>query len=78
MKFRHSAELLRNIAALTGLFYIAPIATAFLFRPSAALVVSSGDFVADIAKSLLGAVAVSLVLLGRSYFTRRRKENAST
>jgi hypothetical protein len=76
MKFRHSAELLRNITALTGLFYIAPIATAFLLRPSAELVMSSGDFVADIAKSLLGAVAVSLVLLGRSHFTRRR--NAST
>lgn len=78
MKFRHSAELLRDIVAFTGLFYIAPIATAFLFRPSTALVVSSGDFMADIAKSLLGAIAVSLVLLGRSYFTRTRKENAGT
>lgn len=71
-------EIIRNTAAFTGFFYIVPIAASFLLTDSSALTLTQGEFFADLLKSLLVAIAVSIVLLGRNLFTRRRKGNART
>ena len=71
-------EFVRNTTTFTGFFYVVPMAASFLLTDTSALTLTREMFFADLFRSLLVALAVSLVLVGRDLFTRRRKGNART
>jgi len=69
-------NVLKNTILFSGLFFILPQAMLFIFSGQTSVMVSKTEFLNDLSFSFSLAVLVSVVLLGREHFIKRKNNNA--
>lgn len=69
-------NVLKNTVLFSGVFYILPQAMIFIFSEQTFVTMSRAEFLKDLSFSFSLAVFISIVLLGRELFIRRKTKDA--
>lgn len=69
-------NVLKNTVLFSGIFYVLPQAMIFIFSGQTSMMVSKTEFLNDLSFSFSLAVIVSVVLLSREHFIRRKNKDA--